>query len=32
MDPAFKDHFSSQAAAYAAHRPTYPAGLAAFLA
>ncbi|WP_246685504.1 class I SAM-dependent methyltransferase [Methylobacterium sp. WL103] len=32
MDPTFKDHFSSQAAAYAAHRPTYPAALAAFLA
>ncbi len=28
----FKDHFSHQAAAYAAHRPTYPAALTAFLA
>ena len=32
MDPAFKDHFSTQAAAYAAHRPTYPPALATFLA
>lgn len=32
MGPAFKDHFSSKAAAYAAHRPTYPKALAAFLA
>ncbi len=32
MDPAFKDHFSSHAAGYAAHRPTYPPALAAFLA
>ena len=32
MDPTFKDHFSSRAAAYAAHRPAYPAALAAFLA
>lgn len=28
----FKDHFSSAAASYAAHRPTYPAELVAFLA
>jgi SAM-dependent methyltransferase len=28
----FKDHFSEGAAAYAAHRPTYPAGLVDFLA
>jgi len=28
----FKDHFSSHAAAYAAHRPGYPAELAAWLA
>jgi SAM-dependent methyltransferase len=28
----FKDHFSDVAAAYAAHRPSYPAGLADFLA
>ena len=32
MGSAFKDHFSSRAAAYAAHRPTYPPALAAFLA
>ncbi|HEX8416560.1 MAG TPA: class I SAM-dependent methyltransferase [Methylobacterium sp.] len=29
---AFKDHFSSGSAAYAAHRPRYPAALAQFLA
>jgi SAM-dependent methyltransferase len=29
---AFKDHFSSRAAAYAAHRPTYPAALVDHLA
>lgn len=29
---SFKDHFSSAAAGYAAHRPTYPAELASFLA
>lgn len=29
---AFKDHFSSGSAAYAAHRPRYPAALAEFLA
>ena len=29
---AFADHFSSHAAAYAAHRPTYPASLFAWLA
>jgi len=28
----FKDHFSGAAATYAAHRPTYPAALAEFLA
>lgn len=28
----FKDHFSERAAGYAAHRPTYPAALADFLA
>jgi SAM-dependent methyltransferase len=28
----FKDYFSSRAAQYAAHRPTYPAALAEFLA
>lgn len=28
---SFKDHFSSHAAAYAAHRPTYPAALAEWL-
>lgn len=28
----FKDHFSALAAGYAAHRPTYPAALADFLA
>ncbi|HEX4574725.1 MAG TPA: class I SAM-dependent methyltransferase [Gemmatimonadales bacterium] len=28
----FQDHFSERAAGYAAHRPTYPATLAAFLA
>jgi len=28
----FKDHFSDVAAAYAAHRPSYPAGLVDFLA
>jgi SAM-dependent methyltransferase len=28
----FKDHFSAGAAAYAAHRPTYPAALCDFLA
>src|SRR5207247_7887075 len=27
----FKDHFSATAAAYAAHRPTYPAALTDFL-
>ena len=27
----FKDHFSTTAAAYAAHRPTYPAALTEFL-
>lgn len=32
MGEAFKDHFSSHAGAYAAHRPTYPHALAAFLA
>jgi len=30
--PGFKDHFSDVAAAYAAHRPSYPAALADFLA
>jgi SAM-dependent methyltransferase len=29
---AFKDHFSSHAAAYAAYRPAYPAALASWLA
>lgn len=29
---AFKDHFSDVASGYAAHRPTYPAALAEFLA
>lgn len=29
---AFKDHFSEAAAAYAAHRPTYPTALVDFLA
>jgi SAM-dependent methyltransferase len=29
---SFKDHFSSHAAGYAAHRPTYPAALVDFLA
>ena len=29
---AFKDHFSSRAAAYAARRPTYPGAVADFLA
>jgi len=32
MSAGFKDHFSNKAAAYAAHRPTYPPALAAFLA
>lgn len=31
MNP-FKDHFSTHAAAYAAHRPRYPEALAAYLA
>lgn len=31
-DQQFKDHFSRAAAAYAAHRPTYPAALVDFLA
>ena len=30
--PGFKDHFSEVAAAYAAHRPSYPAALVDFLA
>lgn len=30
--PAFKDHFSTAAAGYAAHRPRYPQALADFLA
>lgn len=30
--PSFKDHFSQVAAAYAAHRPSYPAALVDFLA
>ena len=30
--PRFRDHFSEVAAGYAAHRPTYPAALADFLA
>jgi SAM-dependent methyltransferase len=30
--PAFKDHFSTQAADYARHRPRYPAALFAWLA
>lgn len=32
IETPFKDHFSQHAAAYAAHRPTYPAALTAFLA
>jgi len=32
MSAGFKDHFSNKAAAYAAHRPTYPPALAEFLA
>lgn len=32
MASSFKDHFSTHAAAYAAHRPRYPASLAAWLA
>lgn len=28
----FKDHFSGVASAYAAHRPTYPAGVVDYLA
>ena len=32
VTPAFKDHFSSGADGYAAHRPAYPAALAEFLA
>ena len=31
-DARFKDHFSSHAAGYAAHRPTYPPALVDFLA
>lgn len=31
-DDGFKDHFSDRAAAYAAHRPTYPSALVDFLA
>jgi SAM-dependent methyltransferase len=31
-DGGFKDHFSDRAAAYAAHRPTYPSALVDFLA
>lgn len=32
MDTSFKDHFSGQAATYAAYRPTYPPRLFAWLA
>ncbi len=32
MNESFKDHFSSAASGYAAHRPTYPAALADALA
>jgi SAM-dependent methyltransferase len=32
VDASFKDHFSSAAEGYAAHRPTYPAELVRFLA
>ncbi len=31
-EPAFKDHFSGHAGSYAAHRPSYPKSLFAFLA
>jgi len=31
-EPAFKDHFSGHAGSYAAHRPSYPESLFAFLA
>ena len=31
-EPTFKDHFSGHAGSYAAHRPTYPAALFAYLA
>jgi SAM-dependent methyltransferase len=32
MRPEFKDHFSTHAAAYATHRPTYPSALVDYLA
>jgi SAM-dependent methyltransferase len=31
-EPAFKDHFSGHAGSYAAHRPSYPESMFAFLA